>query len=122
MKPKTVGYSESHEYVNSMGLKVWVKNWYEVELDSGDSPDECHEHCKNKVQSWNEEKTSQQEFTTLTIGQQSYTQPKDPEQSIVDDIATVTDIKVLDSYKLIANKKGGRILEAYNQKLQSLQK
>src|SRR5690606_3428907 len=52
---------------------------------------------------------------------QTVTQPKDPEQSIVDDIATVTDVKVLDSYKLIANKKGGRILEAYNQKLQSLQ-
>jgi hypothetical protein len=54
-------------------------------------------------------------------GSQTVTQPKDPEQSIVDDIATVTDLKVLDSYKLIANNKGGRILEAYNQKLQSLQ-
>jgi hypothetical protein len=54
-------------------------------------------------------------------GSQTVTQPKDPEQSIVDDIATVTDLKVLDSYKLIANKKGGRILEAYNKKLQSLQ-
>jgi len=74
MKPKTVGYSESHETINSMGLKTWVKNWYEVELDSGDSPDECHEHCKNKVQSWNTQSYFNENTTLSSVpltGQQT---------------------------------------------------
>ena len=52
MKSKTVGFSESQEYINEIGLKRWRKIWHEVEVEAGDDPDACYKFAEEKVIKW----------------------------------------------------------------------
>ena len=121
MKPSKTGYSESMEIMMDNGLKKWVKSWYEVEMDENDNPDECHEHCKNKVQGWNKNPLSVQEFT--------YREPPAPppvrdlawEREMIQAETAIENATGLDVLvRLHENAIKFGLMDLYNEKLSSL--
>lgn len=152
MKSKTIGYSESKEFVDySTGLKTWRKVWLEAEPDiyfelphegspmpqkKQEDADLVFQQVKQKVQEWLNGSSQKENFegngfsAGVTDGVGSYIPPpiitdgerptRDTVDFILEDIQSCKEIKVLETYRLIA-KKNPILEEAYYNKLKSLE-
>ena len=125
MIPKTTGYSESMEMIMPNGLKKWVKSWYEVEMEDGDSPHESHEHCKRMVEGWavkpEAEGAESQNFQSnppFNIASLPTIDPRAQETAEIG-IDDATTIKDLEFYADIAVKYG--LVEMYLAKKKTLE-
>jgi hypothetical protein len=133
MTIKTIHYSESRE--SAVGyLKQWKKFGAEAELSERESPEEAMQSLAALVGKMHNDmvpKISEGDFDA-PIGMQMVGgvevplwQPKKPDpkqdrvQQLIQDIGTVTELKVLESYRLMV-KANPDLQTAYDNKLQEL--
>lgn len=126
-KITSVSYSKLYPLAVFSNERIGV----EMSLEEGEDAKAALETCKALVHEFhleaNKELYSMLGTKTVTVGdeglpvqQQQQQYPKlTQEQSIINDIATVTDIKVLESYKLIA-KSNQDIQTAYDKTMKLL--
>ena len=111
-KPKTVGYSQTYP----IGLSgQFQKIWVEFELDETDDPRTELYRCRKIVNDFFHESNKAAEKQLSPVKEE----PQSQEAKIIADIYTVKDLKVLESYKIIA-KKYPAIQAAYDQKQKEL--
>ena len=105
------------------GIYANVKPAMEATLEAGDTPEQCLTELKQRLDNWFWEthpELSSQRGSTITDVKEEPPQSKlTQEQSIIRDISSVTDLKVLESYKLIA-KNNPNIQPAYDNQLNKL--
>lgn len=130
MKIIKAGFSKTFP-INQYYEKVWV----EAELNKGEDERKVLYDLKKKVEDFFYESKGVEEKQINTqvknYGENGSIQrgtfeetdinPKSQEETIIEGINSATEIKVLESYALIA-KNNHKIKEAYDNKLQSLQK
>ncbi len=102
------------------GLYSNIRPSMEATLEQGDTPEQCLTELKQRLDNWFWEthpELSQQRGTQIREVEKVESQsPLTQEQSIIRDISSVTDLKVLESYKLIA-KNNPNIQTAYETQL-----
>lgn len=117
MKVKTISYSESREEVYGFGLKKWKKLGMEAELEDGDvlehSVGTLKEYVKENI---SDESESQPTFHPPT---EEDTTPRTTTEGLLKDIKSCKELKVLESYRLIA-KQDPILQTAYDKKLNEL--
>lgn len=121
MKHKTITYSESYEF-KEYGMSRWRKIGLETEIEEGECPMQVHLKQFEEVSAIKATTlASLDEFRgTSTKPVEEVPQTKEGQiQAIIRDISTVTDPKVLESYRLIA-KSNPEIQAAYDNKLKLL--
>ena len=111
-KPKTIGYSHTYPItVTGQFQKIWI----EFELDEGDDPRQELYKAKKIVNDFfyesNKAAEKQQE--------QKKEEPQSQEAKIIAQIYAASDLKVLETFKLLA-KNHKTIEAAYNQRLNEL--
>lgn len=99
----------------------------EIDLDENDDVNEIFLQAKEKVHSWADEK-SQLHDTFTTSGELPYTvnyKEEEPQNQrigvLVDDILSCTELKILETYRLIKDSKP-ELKEAYEKRFLELQK
>jgi len=133
MKFTQVSYQKTFNLGSYQSERIGV----EIELSEGESPKEALDTAKQLVEEYHKENIKVAEPTTgeiyleneikVNIGEVLYDFPKDktppppPKQNptISEQIASCTDIKILESYKLIV-KKNPDLQEVYNQTMDKL--
>jgi uncharacterized Ntn-hydrolase superfamily protein len=114
-KPKTCGYSQTYP-IGQTGQ--FQKIWVEYELDETDDPRQELYRCKKIVNDFFFESNKAAEKQQQVVKEEP---PQSQEAKIIADIYTVKDLKVLESYKIIA-KKYPAIQAAYDQMFLELSK
>ena len=113
----------SLQVVYSTGNFSNIRPALEATLEAGDTPEQCLTELKQRLDNWFWEthpELSTQRGSTITDVKEEPPQSKlTQEQSIIRDISSVTDLKVLESYKLIA-KNNPNIQTAYDNQLNKL--
>lgn len=104
----------------------WEKLVAEFDLEPGDDPNEAYDAGRKLV-----EENHRKAYPELYVDQASEIpyintilandRPKSQVESMIADIKTVTDIKVLDTYLFLA-KNNKNVMDAYHKKLAELQK
>jgi hypothetical protein len=117
MKVTQISYSESHEYMSEMGLRMWKKVSMDAVIEDSDQIDGSLDALKQLVKdgfSAGGGSAVRQETAT--------TQRQTTAEKIISDIATVTDIKILEACYAALAKKNADIMAAYEQKQKQLTK
>lgn len=132
MIPKTIVYHKTYNLGNYSSHKIGV----EIELEEGDDIQQALLFAKAETDKFHlnsipkEEVIQRNEFqsgTTVKTIEQSTVAPAPPqknktqEEQTIEDISTCTELKVLESYKLIVKGKS-KLQEAYDAKLKELTK
>lgn len=113
-KPKTCGYSHTYP-IGQTGQ--FQKIWVELELDETDDPRTELYKCKKIVNDFFYESNKAAEKQA----QEAKEEPKTQEARIIAQIYGATDLKVLESFSLLA--KNNKLIEAaYNHRLNELTK
>ena len=112
-KPKTCGYSHTYR----IGLDQFEKIWYEVELEPGDDVRQELYKCKKQVTDFHFESNKAAEKQA----QEAKEEPKTQEARIIAQIYGATDLKVLESFKLLSSKYP-TVKAAYEQQFEKLSK
>jgi hypothetical protein len=127
MKIKTIFYERVFPIAPYVNEKIGA----EATLEDDDNPSDCLAILKETVEMWHKqnetkinETQSQQGFQppenpATAPTEKPAERPKDQVAGIIFDIASVTDLKVLDSYKLVI-KKHPDIQAAYEKKYSEL--
>lgn len=113
-KPHLAGYSETFPVVSTGHFQ---KIWYEVELEPGDDPRQELYKCKKLVNDFYYESNKAAE-------KQAKEEPETPqttEAKIIAQIYRATDLKVLESFKLLSSKYP-TVKAAYEQQFEKLSK
>lgn len=109
MQVSKVGYSKTYPLSIS---GAWEKIFVEADLNEGDDARQALYECKRQVESFH--------FESNKAAEKKIEKSKDTGGSIIDQINSCTEVKVLESYKIIAKSKV-EIQEAYDNKLKQLQ-
>ncbi len=116
MQIDRLSYSESIEAVNEYGLKLWRKFGAEMTITPTDNLDESKKVLLSFVK---ESLTEKEPDIPVTQLARKETKSKSPAESIIDQLNTCTELKVLESYALIA-KTNPEIMHAYDVKFGQL--
>lgn len=120
MTVKTISYQKSFVIGPYLQEKIGV----EIDLNENDDLDEAFITAKRMTETWHKENNPglyiENTITDEVSIPQNQTQLRDTVQYIIEDIQSCTDIKVLESYSLIA-KSSPKVKEAYDNKYQELQ-
>lgn len=109
---KTVKYTKEFQY---RGLSEWITS--EAEINPGEDAKAILHQCKNLVEEfWTEISPAHNGSVVPTIAKQ---ETQSTEASTIAAIYTCTEVKVLESYNMIA-KKYPAIEAAYNQQMKKL--
>jgi uncharacterized Ntn-hydrolase superfamily protein len=110
--PKSVGYSQTYPMgVTGQFQKIWV----EFELDDTDDPRQELYKCKKIVNDFFFESNKASEKQLQTVKEE----PQSQEAKIIAQIYASSDLKVLESFKLLARNTKS-IQSAYEQRLKEL--
>ena len=109
----SIQFSTSQESVNKIGLKSWKKFGAEYQIDTGENLEDAKKALKDFV--YQSLKAQQDTVPEDTIQVKTETDtPQSTEAKIIAQIYGCSDLKVLESFKLLAQKKEN-IMAAYNQ-------
>lgn len=111
------------QYENGVIKSMWVSVEVELDAANGDSPHAALDLSKEISDKWYAKNNSTVPVIPASYAPIPEIQVQQEEKSIgltVEDIMSCQDLKTLESYRLIVNKKGGTILEAYNMKHKEL--
>lgn len=92
MKYKTVGFSKTYALPGG----GFQKQWIEGELEEGDNARDCFYKCKREVEGFFFESTKAEEKKKDEIL---------PVGNLIEDINSCSDLKILESYRLIVKNK-----------------
>lgn len=123
MKIKTITYQKTFAIAPFLNEKIGI----EIEVDDDISSDNAMKVAKAKVEIWHREMNPQlfNGSQPLPSGEIPITQVEknlSPEAKLIADIMTVTDMKVLESYKLLIAKKSEALQAAYEIQVKKLSK
>lgn len=111
MKITKIGYSKTYQ----IGLANFEKLWLEADVTEGDDIRQCQYALKKQVESFHFESNKAAEKKE----QEAKEEPKTQEARIIAQIYGATDLKVLESFSLLA--KNNKLIEAaYNHRLKEL--
>ena len=111
MKITKIGYSKTYQ----IGLANFEKLWLEADVTEGDDIRQCQYALKKQVESFHFESNKAAEKQA----QEAKEEPKTQEARIIAQIYGATDLKVLESFSLLA--KNNKLIEAaYNHRLKEL--
>lgn len=109
---KTVKYTKEFQY---RGLSEWITS--EITLNEGDDAKQALYTCKNLVEEFWMEISPEHNGSVMPIIVKE--EPQSTEAKIIASIYSCTEIKVLESYKMLAKNKPS-IEAAYSQQLKKL--
>jgi len=111
VKITKIGYSKTYQ----IGLANFEKLWLEAEVSETDDVRQCQYALKKQVESFHYESNKAAEKQQ----EQKKEEPQSQEAKIIAQIYAASDLKVLETFKLLA-KNHKAIEAAYNQKLNEL--
>ena len=113
MKITKIGYSKTYQ----IGLANFEKLWLEADVTEGDDIRQCQYALKKQVESFHFESNKAAEKQA----QEAKEEPKTQEARIIAQIYGATDLKVLESFKLLSSKYP-TVKAAYEQQFEKLSK
>lgn len=121
MELTKISRSKSFEMVNGYGLKSWDKFGVEGDLGENESPLEAYNELGKII-----DQAHKDSYPALSFVADNPTVPevqveKEQPKSLVEQIKSCTELKVLESYRLIA-KVNPETQQAYDNKLKELKK
>ena len=121
MKISQISYSQSKETMYGIGLKRWDKCAVEIQIEENDNPENAFQMAKQLVNEQIEKSIAMDdECRGVKVRDISPEESRlSATQSIINDINTCKEVKVLESYRLIA-KSNHEIQTAYDNKLKLL--
>jgi hypothetical protein len=129
MKLKTITYSESVETINAVGLKRWIRAEAEVEIEDHDFCDgevpqvdvakDAFLFAKQVVQKELDPHHGEPSFHPEAMPVHQVEKPLGTVEALIKDIESCREIKVLESYRIIASTKP-ELKTAYDNRLKEL--
>lgn len=121
MQLTKISRSKSFEMVNGYGLKSWDKYGIEGELGENEDPIQAYRELDAIIDQSHKENSQTLSFVADNVPVPEVQVEKEQPKSLVEQIESCTELKVLESYRLIA-KTNPECQEAYDKKLKELQK
>lgn len=121
MELKKIFRSKSFEMLNGYGLKYWDKLGIEADLGVNENPKECYKQLGQLIDETHKEQTQTISFVADNVPVPEVQVEKEQPKSLVEQIESCIELKVLESYRLIAKTKP-ECQEAYDKKLKELHK
>lgn len=121
MTIEKISYSMSYEMVTTTGLKLWQKLGVEGTLSQNEDPKEGYKALHDLIEETHKEHSQPLSFVADNAPVPEVQVEKEQPKSLLEQIESCTEVKVLESYRLIAKTKP-ECQEAYDKKLKELKK
>ena len=115
-----VSYTETYEVERGFIKRTWHKAHADILLDAGDDPKAAMKAADDFVNGYLMDKINLDRETAAMEVPEVQKPKEEAQSSIIEDINSCTELKVLEAYKLIA-KSNPEFQKAYDLKLKQLQ-
>lgn len=119
MKIEKINYQRA--YVTGPFLQDKMGMEISIDTDRGETPDAAYSWAKEIMDNWHKTNNPHLEGTTITDVPEEVdtTRPADAKEALIADIASCKEVKVLESYRLLA-KTNPEFQVAYDKKMEEL--